>query len=127
MNDFNDFERAVIEKLLTGENPIFTILREQARIAYPRSREYTGAGFFLYFSVPANAPFLAVKDFFFGDVNAMIDGLQYGAGFVLFIRKGCLDVLEGYSYDEPWPKEIHKFKLTYQCDPRELKLSEISI
>jgi hypothetical protein len=32
------------------------------------------------------------------------------------------DTLEGYSYEEPWPKEIRGFVLSYQDEPRKLKL-----
>lgn len=59
-------------------------------------------------------------------MNAVVDGLQYGAGFVIFMRGGRLDILEGYSYGEPWPKEIRGFNLTYQREPRELELPELA-
>jgi hypothetical protein len=48
-----------------------------------------------------------------GDVNAEVEGLKFGAGFVLFISDGKLEMLEGYSYDEQWPTEIKKFVLSY--------------
>lgn len=31
-------------------------------------------------------------------------------------------MLEGYSYDEPWPDDIRNFELRYQRQPRELVL-----
>jgi hypothetical protein len=43
------------------------------------------------------------------DVAAEIDGAQHGAGFVLFIEDGMLDVLEGFTYDEPWPGRVERF------------------
>ena len=122
MDGLNEFEAAVLEKLLAGDSPALVVLRAQAQAARLSSREYTGAGFFLSFDVPADAPTVAAKDFHFGDVDAVVDGLRHGAGFVLFVRGGRLDVLEGYSYEEPWPKEISGFKLTYQREPRELWL-----
>lgn len=126
MKDLNEFEREVLTKLLAGDHPVLDVLRAQAQAACLASREYTGAGFFLSFDVPPDAPLLATKDFQFGDVNAFVDGLQYGAGFVLFIRGGRLDTLEGYSYEEHWPKEIHEFKLSYQHEPRQLSLPDSS-
>jgi hypothetical protein len=75
--------------------------------------------------VPPDAPLLSAHtDFHFGDVNADLDGLQHGAGFVVFVRGGRLATLEGYSYDEPWPTEVRSFRLTYQREPRELQLPE---
>ena len=122
----NEFEQAVLEKLLAGDHPVLAVLRAQAQAARLASREYTGAGFFLSFDVPPDASLLPTKDFHFGDVNAVVDGLRYGAGFVVFVRGGRLDTLEGYSYEEPWPKEIRGFKLSYQREPRELSLPDSS-
>jgi hypothetical protein len=119
------FERAVLDKLLTGDHPVLIALRAQARKATVASREYTGAGFFCSFEVPPDAPLVNGRpNFHFGDVDATMGGLQRGAGFVLFVRNGRLDLLEGYSYDEPWPREIRNFELTYQKDPRKLDLPD---
>ncbi len=126
MQGLNEFEQAVLTKLLAGDHPVLAVLRAQAQAARLASREYTGAGFFLSFEVPPEAPMLATQDFQFGDVNAVVDGLQYGAGFVVFVRGGRLDTLEGYSYEEPWPKEIRSFKLSYQHEPRALSLPSSS-
>ena len=124
MENLTEFERAVLDKLLAGDHPVLAALQAQARAARLVSRKYTGAGFFLSFDVPLDVPILATKDFHFGDVNAAVDGLQYGAGFVMFVRGGRLDALEGYSYAEPWPNEIRNFKLAYQREPREIELPE---
>lgn len=51
--------------------------------------------------------------------RARLTSRQYtGAGFVIFVRRGRLDLFEGYSHDEPWPDEIGEFELTYQEEPR---------
>jgi len=115
------FEEAVLDKLLAGDDPLLGTLRCQASVARLASREESGVGFFLAFEVPGGAPTLPVpSDFHFGDVTASIDGLQFGAGFVLFVRGGRLDSLEGYSHDEPWPETIRAFELTYLREPRDL-------
>ncbi|MDZ4155408.1 MAG: hypothetical protein U1E09_02545, partial [Methylococcales bacterium] len=49
----------------------------------------------------------------FGDVIGEIPELLSGAGFLLYIKNGVLDMLEGYSYDEPWPSSIDTFNLRY--------------
>ncbi len=89
---------------------------EKARLV---GREYTGVGFFCDFAVPTDVPILK-GDFHIGDVIGELQGLANGAGFVLFIRDGLLDALEGFSYDEPWPKEIGAFSLRYMAEPRDL-------
>ena len=50
------------------------------------------------------------------DVTVEIEGLRHGAGFVLFLGDGLLDMLEGYSYGEPWPSRVGRFSL--QRHPR---------
>lgn len=96
-------------------------LRAQARSARV-SRETTGVGFFVTFELPPDAPVLERVDFELGDVHAVVKGLERGAGFVLFIRDGRLSMLEGYSYDEPWPDPPGDFSLSYEREPRALPL-----
>lgn len=120
---FSRFEQAVLDKILAGDHPVLVALRAQARAARIASREYTGVGFFLKFEVPPDMPVLANKNFHFGDVCAAVDGLQHGAGFVVFVRDGRLATLEGYSFDESWPSEIGAFSLSYQREPRDLSFS----
>jgi len=123
MEGLNKFERAVLAKLLAGDHPLLAELRSQAERARLASREYTGAGFYCTFETPPDVPLLKQhQDFHFGDVDAKIDGLKHGAGFVVFVRGGRLDTLEGYCYDEPWPEVIGDFELSYQSKPRDPQL-----
>jgi hypothetical protein len=122
MKGLTDFEEAVLTMLLAGDDPTLKILQAQAEAGELVCRDSTGAGFFLSFRIPANAPTLAVGDFHFGDVEAEIEGMRHGAGFVIFVREGRLATLEGYSYGEPWSKNIRKFRLWYQRDPRQLTI-----
>jgi hypothetical protein len=61
----------------------------------------------------------------FGDVNAEIEGLKFGAGFLLFISNGAIKMLEGYSHVGPWPAEIKRFVLTY-ADGSERNFNEVA-
>jgi hypothetical protein len=121
MKGLNEFEQQVLDKLLAGDHPVLDALRAQAERARLTRREYTGVGFFCDFDVPSDAaPLPTQSDFHVGDVNASLDGLKYGAGFVLYVRNRRLAMLEGYTYEEPWPQKVHNLKLTYQREPREL-------
>lgn len=103
-------EKSVMNLLLEGEDPIFKILRQQFLIAKVKERNLTGAGFYTYFLIPNNAKKVEKKErFTITHVHAEIEGLQHGAGFVLFVDDGVLNNLEGYCYDEQWPKSINKF------------------
>lgn len=117
----NQFEQAVLDKLLAGDHDVLATLRAQAAKARVVSRELTGAGFNLQFRVPSDVPRVTLPaDFELGDVDASIDGLAHGAGFLLFVRDGRIAMLEGYSYEESWPTDIRRFTLAYRSEPREL-------
>jgi hypothetical protein len=117
------FENAVMEKLLCGDDPALITLRQQAQQAQVASRDLTGVGFFISFILPPGVAVIDMEpNFRIGDVHATVGGLQHGAGFVLFINKGRLDILEGYSYDEPWPDYVDRFALRYEDEPRQLKI-----
>jgi hypothetical protein len=121
----NDLEQAVLDMLLSGDHPVLAVLQAQAAKARLVKREYTGVGFFCDFEVPPDAPILK-GDFDIDDVSGEVEGLAHGAGFVLFIRDGRLDNLEGFSFDEPWPEEVGNFQLSYMKDPREPSLPDAS-
>jgi len=100
-------------------------LRAQAANARLASRENTGVGFFCEFDVPAEVAAVEVPDFTIDDVNGEIQGLAHGAGFVLFIRGGRLKMLEGFSYDEPWPDQVGGFSLSYSDPERKAELAKL--
>jgi len=107
----NELELAVLEKMLQGDGTTLEVLREQARVMRLQSRELTGVGWFLDFEVPPEAPLVSPPAFEL-DCNAEIEGLRHGAGFVLFVRNGKLEMLEAFTYDEPWPEEVTGFTLS---------------
>ncbi len=123
MEGLNELEQAVLRKLLSGDHPVLAALRVQAEKARLRDREFSGVGFFCMFELPVEAPILDDRARFeISDVDGHVEGLEHGAGFVLFIRDGRIDMLEGFTYDEPWPRTIGKFELFYHREPRELRL-----
>ena len=56
------------------------------------------------------------QTFTLGDVHGAADNVKHGLGFVLFVVDGVLSMLEGYTYDEPWPDEPRGLILTYSTD-----------
>lgn len=106
-------ERAVLEKILDGDLSFLFQLRQQLAESTVAKRELTGFGFYTTIAVPENLTRRAGHSVKFGDVIAEIPGLSGGAGFLLYIENGILDVLEGYSYDEPWPTSTEGFTLRF--------------
>lgn len=123
VDELTDLERNVLEKLLAGAHPVLQALRQQLWGCRVRSRELTGYGFFTELQIDRTVPTAptSVERLRIGDVNAKIAGLEHGAGFVLFVNGGYLDMLEGYSYDEPWPEAISDFELSYAGGARDLR------
>lgn len=112
-NQLSLLEIAVLRKLLDGDLPLLIRLRQQLELCTVERRELTGCGFYTTLALPKDISLIAGLDIKFGDVIGDISGLTSGAGFVLYIKDGALDMLEGYSYDEPWPKSINSFNLKY--------------
>jgi hypothetical protein len=122
MKDLTDLERKVMQAFIDGEDDILSILREQLEAIVVVNREMTGVGFFTTFVVSDEVRRADDRSFKLGDVIANISGLAHGAGFLLYVEHGALHMLEGYTYDEPWPKEISAFELTYRSgDQRDLE------
>ena len=105
-------EAAVMELQLSGDAPAMESLRKQWRASTIVNREFTGVGFYTTLEVPPAVP--AVEGFpvrCFGDVEAEIEGLFCGTGFIIWIKDGRLECLEGYSYQENWPDTVGRFRL----------------
>jgi hypothetical protein len=120
MSELTALELAVLTKLLDGDHPVLTQLRKQIPQLSVVSREFSGVGFFTDVSVLTRHDAVP-ESLTFGDVEATIEGLRNGAGFVLFVRAGAISMLEGYTYDEPWPETVGSFSLRY-WEPTRAKL-----
>lgn len=97
--------------LLAGDDPVLEQLRRQYANALIVQEENSGCGFFVDFEVPDHVPELegCNPSFVFGDVYAC-----YGdetVGFLAFVRKGKLAMLEAYSAGGcGWPPEGASFR-----------------
>jgi hypothetical protein len=117
------FECDVLEWLLRGDDPMRKALREQIMAASVSGRQFTGVGFYVDFVVPDDVPRLdeslgTKPDFAFGNVGALFEDANVEVGFVLFVRGGRVQMLEGYTYgDESWPEPEGKYRLFYFGEP----------
>jgi hypothetical protein len=110
-------ERAVIEALVSRDEPGYDELRQQLVSCRVRSRRMTGVGFYTTLEVDPSAPPASASvgnplgqgRGFPDDVSADLEGLQHGAGFVLWLADRRLEMLEGFTYDEPWPNAVGAF------------------
>jgi hypothetical protein len=110
---FIKFETELMGKLLEGDGDNLEILRRQYEAATVKTREFSGAGFFTTFYVPEKSTRLPREESLRLDgITGKINGVANGAGFVLFVKKGAIHLLEGYTYgDEHWPEILTEYKL----------------
>ena len=124
MEMLSELERAVLEKFVEGDDPVLLTLRKQLEGVSVRERRLTGVGFLTRLMLRPDAPraILPTRQVRLVDVDADVDGLEHGAGFVLHIEDGKIDTLEGYTYaDDRWPAIGSRFRLRYSTDgPRDL-------
>lgn len=120
-------ESAVLELLLSGDHKILVALREQLKCATVRSRERTGVGFFTNFSLPDDITIESMrtdKRLVLGDVDGVINGID--VGFLLFVKNGKLEFLEGFTYDDPWPNKDEHFEVRYVYPDRSQTEAELT-
>ena len=96
-----ELEQAVMTRFLKSNTPVAPELRAQYAAATVVRRELTGVGFFIDYAVPVNLPRIVPPNLEMGDAATLTNGI--GVGFVLFVRDGAISMLEGYTYDQPWP------------------------
>lgn len=102
-------ERDVLSAILSASDPVVDGLRAQLAVCRVQSRELTGHGFFTDFVVPPRLAVAGIGRTVLDGVQAELDGLRHGAGFVLFVEDGLLATLEGYAFDEPWPGRVEGY------------------
>jgi len=111
----SEFEIQLMGKLLCGNDPVLEGLRHQYDNSTLESRKFTGVGFFTHFKVNVSIlPVASGKTFQIGDVDAHVDNIVDAIGFVLFVEKGYLSTLEGYTLlADKWPNDYSKVALFY--------------
>jgi hypothetical protein len=95
---FTPLEKAVLDGICAaylGDQPS---LRAQLATAAVKNRENTGCGFFTHFVVDLDSASPLQGDRYRDGGSAKIEPLKHGMGFILFLKKGYADCLEGYSY-----------------------------
>ena len=104
-------EKDVMLRLLSGDDDVKRILREQLSVSFVLKRERSGTGFFVDFAVPESVERLSNRErFVIQGIGAKIPNLEIDASFVLFIEEGAISFLEGIAYEE-WPEKIDKYEL----------------
>ena len=114
--DHIEFEMSLMDMLLAGDNEILEGLRHQYKNSTVKTREFTGAGFYTDYLISKGIASVAEgKTFQFGDIYASYENIEVAFCFVLFVNKGYLSILEGYTLmEKTWPDEYSKVILKYK-------------
>lgn len=114
------FEMDVVVKCLDGDHPVLEQLRSQLRCCTVAKRELTGVGLYCWLAIEHVVGTFA-GTFEISDVCVdEVEGLDHGIGCVLWIERGRIALLEAFTYDEPWPSSITKYRLSYLNEKRDM-------
>ena len=113
MRDATELEENLIHRFLAGEHSTLEALRMQAEAASVKSREFTGVGVYVNFTVPPELPRFGPSDLIFGDVNLELANAEPGVCALLYVEHGALSFLELVTSSGPWPEEPIVEKITY--------------
>lgn len=112
----NELVERIMDMLLAGNHEVLALLRKQYRVAEVISEEKSEVGFFVKFHVEKYQMDLPNyrQTFQIGDVGGMLNGIEEAVGFVLFIKDGVIEMLEGYTCAiEKWPQNDSDIVLNY--------------
>lgn len=105
-----EFESALVEHILDKDAPEY---KQHLQFISVCKRETTGVGLYVYFEysdkfIKNNNENKTIGKTVYID----IEGLEGGAGSMLYIDEGCISMLEIFShYSENWPSKISKFEI----------------
>lgn len=104
----SDIELRVLSKFLAGDHRGVRILRDQVNNLIVKKRDGTKVSFMTEFDHDAKigSNLFCEQSIVINDVVGDVTGMQYGMGFLLFVKNGYLDALEGYSFDGAIPANI---------------------
>ena len=109
-----ELEKRIMEMLLTNAHPVAKILMHQYQHSEIKSRRYSGAGFFTDFKVETGVDMAPKNNFEIGGISADIGDNKDVLGFLLFIRDGFIDWLEGYTQGiDNWPDSYEDVVLKF--------------
>ena len=110
IKELRKFERNALEAILKVDAPEY---QEHIQYLLVEKRENTGVGLYVDFSYMDNKLLFSSEKRTLGKtIFAEIEGLEHGAGFMLYIDEGKITLLEAFCHaDNTWPDEIENFAI----------------
>jgi hypothetical protein len=109
-------EREVLE-ITAAEYPASTrALRQQIDTVQVVEFENSGAGFFSNLAVAPDVPLLSESSPLKG-AHGIVDGIEHGMGFIVFLKDGQLSMIEGYCNDVGPTTDIDFSRVVFALTP----------
>ena len=110
----SEFESALIDYILAGEDVVLSRLRAQMQCLVGIKHEHTGVGEFIDFVFsPSIITLIDKPSFGVDDVKISVNDSSTTAGCRLYINEGIVYSLEIYAYGDVWPTLVSDFHLRY--------------
>ena len=107
----NELEKALIKNFLMQSGNFIEDDATFFSTISIKSREYTGVGFFTKFHQTEKLKInYEQKSYKCGDLGAKLNN-SIDTGYLFYIENGYLELIEGYTYDSDWPKDIHSIDI----------------
>ncbi len=100
-----------IMSLISKELPEIQNMIINQYINCNKRREFTGHGFFTYFSDIMEKYVISRHSSEQLGKPAAVLNESCTVGFVLFMKDGKITCLEGYTFGDPWPKKIYTYDI----------------
>jgi hypothetical protein len=98
MSDFTALELAALHSIFAETPEWEDGLLRQLEGATVVERDNSGGGFFTTIGVAEDMAPVDTPRVLGNETYAKVEGMEYGLGFILFMKDGRFDFLEGYSY-----------------------------
>jgi hypothetical protein len=106
----NDLEKFVIREFVNSQNLDISDLESKLHATEIEGRDFSAVGFLTDLRPTLNI-FLSGTSFTGGNVDVRINE-TIDTGYVLYIKNGYLEAIEGYTYGgDLWPSKIECFRL----------------
>lgn len=114
MGTFTNLELAALHSIFSETPELAAGLERQMERATVAKRENTGGGFFTSITVSTEALQVSAPRVLGYETRAHVHGLEHGFGFVLFMEKGRMHLLEGYAWGSESTALLDLFGLTFE-------------
>lgn len=109
----NELEKLLIQKFLEDDGIEIAKRKMDFNLIGVSDRELTGVGFLTQLlNCDELKVTAATRTFKWGKCGARLNSEKIETGYLIYIEKGYVDAIEGYTYGgEKWPEEITQIEI----------------